>query len=124
MKLPSEQIVLQNPPGSFRRWIKSDMRIMRWVFLLLYLAIVGSSFTFLLLYWLMPRMSVTNLQTISLITPPGAIAIGWAFGGERLSIMSLLGAAPVLLGVWMFFRAIEEPNRARAVAAGDHPGGV
>ena len=39
---------------------------------LLYLAVIGSSFTFLLLYWLMPRMSVTNLQTIALITPPGS----------------------------------------------------
>jgi drug/metabolite transporter (DMT)-like permease len=75
---------------------------------LMYLAVIGSSLTFLLLYWLMPRMSVTNLQTISLITPPGAIALGWAFGGERLSIWSLFGAALVLLGVWMIFRRIEE----------------
>jgi drug/metabolite transporter (DMT)-like permease len=84
---------------------------------LLYLAVVGSSFTFLLLYWLMPRMSVTNLQTISLITPPGAIALGWAFGGERLSPWSLLGAAFVLLGVWMIFRRIAEPQRAAVGAA-------
>jgi len=84
----------------------------RAVLCLLYLAVVGSSFTFLLLYWLMPRMSVTNLQTISLITPPGAIALGWAFGGERLSMWSLLGAALVLLGVWMIFRRIDEPERA------------
>src|SRR2546423_1146759 len=62
------------------------------IFCLLYLAIIGSSLTFLLLYWLMPLMSVTKLQTISLITPPGAIALGWALGGERLSAWSLLGA--------------------------------
>ena len=84
---------------------------------LLYLAAIGSSFTFLLLYWLLPRMSVTNLQTISLITPPGAIAIGWAFGDERLSAWSMLGAALVLLGVWMIFRRLDEPKRAGAVAA-------
>src|SRR4029077_4979603 len=30
------------------------------IFCLLYLAIVGSSLTFLLLYWLLPRMTVTN----------------------------------------------------------------
>ena len=83
----------------------------RAILCLLYLAVVGSSFTFLLLYWLMPRMSVTNLQTISLITPPGAIALGWAFGGERLSVWSLLGAGFVLLGVWMIFRRIAEPKR-------------
>jgi drug/metabolite transporter (DMT)-like permease len=81
-------------------------------FCLLYLAIVGSSFTFLLLYWLMPRMTVTNLQTISLITPPGAIALGWAIGGERLSPWSLVGAAFVLLGVWLIFRRLPDPARA------------
>ena len=90
---------------------------MRAILCLLYLAVIGSSFTFLLLYWLMPRMSVTNLQTISLITPPGAIAIGWAFGGERLSVWSLLGAAFVLLGVWMIFRRINDPKSAAARAA-------
>lgn len=78
------------------------------IFCLLYLAIIGSSFTFLLLYWLMPRMSVTQLQTISLITPPGAIALGWALGGERLSLWSCIGAGFVLAGVWMIFRRIDE----------------
>jgi drug/metabolite transporter (DMT)-like permease len=82
----------------------------RAILCLFYLAVIGSSLTFLLLYGLMPRMSVTNLQTISLITPPGAIAIGWAFGGERLSAWSLFGAAFVLVGVWMIFRRIEEPK--------------
>ena len=84
----------------------------RAVLCLLYLAVIGSSFTFLLLYWLLPRMSVTRLQTIALITPPGAIALGWAFGGERLSAWSLLGATFVLLGVWMIFRRINEPEQA------------
>jgi drug/metabolite transporter (DMT)-like permease len=87
------------------------------VLCLLYLAVIGSSFTFLLLYWLLPRMSVTNLLTISLVTPPGAIAIGWAFGGERLSVWSLLGAGLVLLGVWMIFRRIAEPKEVAIKAA-------
>lgn len=82
------------------------------IFCLLYLAIIGSSFTFVLLYWLMPRMTVTNLQTISLITPPGAIALGWAIGGEKLSAWSLLGAGFVLLGVWMIFRRLPQPIAA------------
>jgi drug/metabolite transporter (DMT)-like permease len=84
---------------------------------LLYLAAIGSSFTFLLLYWLLPRMSVTNLQTISLITPPGAIALGWAFGDEKLSIWAMLGAALVLLGVWMIFRRLDERKTATVVTA-------
>ena len=82
------------------------------IFCLLYLAIIGSSLTFLLLYWLMPLMSVTKLQTISLITPPGAIALGWALGGERLSAWSLLGACFVLAGVWMIFRPLTDEKEA------------
>lgn len=89
----------------------------RAIFCLLYLAVFGSSFAFLLLYWLMPRMSVTKLQTIALITPPGAIVLGWAFGGEQLSAWSLLGAGLVLLGVWIIFRRIKEPKPASLGAA-------
>ncbi|MFL6528977.1 MAG: DMT family transporter [Chthoniobacterales bacterium] len=74
---------------------------------LLYLAVVGSSLTFLLLYWLLPRLPVNQLQTISLITPPGAVAIGWIFGGEKFSLLSLGGGAFVLAGVWMIFGKAE-----------------
>jgi drug/metabolite transporter (DMT)-like permease len=84
------------------------------IFCLLYLAIVGSSFTFLLLYWLLPRMSVTNLQTISLITPPGAVMVGWVLGGEKFPLWSLLGAAVVLVGVWMIFRRTREERLVEA----------
>ena len=74
------------------------------VFCLLYLAVIGSALTFLLLYWLLPRLTVAQLQSISLITPPGAVMLGWLLGGETFPISSLLGAALVLVGVWMIFR--------------------
>jgi drug/metabolite transporter (DMT)-like permease len=76
----------------------------RAVFCLFYLAIPGSALAFLLLYWLMPRMSVTNLQTISFITPPGAVAFGWLLGGESFSLWALMGGALILAGVWLIFR--------------------
>jgi drug/metabolite transporter (DMT)-like permease len=82
------------------------------VFCLFYLAVPGSAVTFLLLYWLLPRMSVTNLPTISLITPPGAVAFGWLLGGETFSPWSLAGGALVLAGVWMIFRKIQ-PAKVR-----------
>jgi drug/metabolite transporter (DMT)-like permease len=75
---------------------------------LFYLAIIGSALTFLLLYWLLPRMTVTNLQTISLITPPGAVAFGWLLGGETFTPSFLIGACFVLIGVWMIFRRLEQ----------------
>src|ERR1700758_5288584 len=74
--------VVDGNPARFR-WTATSL------FCLLYLAVVGSALTFLLLYWLLPRMSVTNLQTISLITPPGAIMIGWLIGGEKFPAWSL-----------------------------------
>jgi drug/metabolite transporter (DMT)-like permease len=77
---------------------------------LLYLAVIGSALTFLLLYWLLPRMTVARLQAISLITPPGAVVLGWTIGGETFSLWSLLGACLVLAGVWMIFRKGEEPE--------------
>lgn len=87
------------------------------VFCLLYLAVIGSSLTFLLLYWLLPRMTVTNLQTISLITPPGAVMLGWALGGETFPLWSLFGAALVLVGVWLIFRRTKQREVVEAVAA-------
>src|SRR5437588_2442919 len=96
--------------GSPARFHWSTMSI----FCLLYLAIIGSSLTFLLLYWLLPRMSVTNLQTISLITPPGAVMLGWALGGEKFPLWSLLGAGVVLIGVWMIFRRTKDQTLAQA----------
>lgn len=88
------------------------------IFCLLYLALIGSSLTFILLYWLMPRMTVTRLQTISLITPPGAIALGWALGGERLSAWSLLGALLVLAGVAIIFRPLRDETAAERKSEG------
>jgi len=102
--------VVEGSPTHFR-WTSMS------IFCLLYLAVVGSSFTFLLLYWLLPRMTVTNLQTISLITPPGAVMLGWALGGERFPLWSLLGAALVLAGVWLIFRRTKDRQPAEAAVA-------
>ena len=66
---------------------------------LLYLALVGSVTAFLLFYWLMNRIAVTNLLTISLITPPLAVALGWFAAGETISRWAILGALFVLAGI-------------------------
>src|SRR5438128_3548646 len=81
------------------------------LFCLLYLAVIGSALTFLLLYWLLPRLTVAQLQSISLITPPGAVMLGWLIGGETFPVWSLLGAAFVLVGVWMIFRKVGTGHR-------------
>jgi drug/metabolite transporter (DMT)-like permease len=89
----------------------------RAILCLLYLAIPGSALAFLLLYWLMPRMSVTNLQTISFITPPGAVLFGWLLGGESFSLWSLSGGALILIGVWLIFRQAKPAEREECETA-------
>src|SRR5205823_2899526 len=91
---------------TFAHWMLPDNPVrFHWtvssVFCLLYLAVVGSALTFLLLYWLLPRLTVAQLQSISLITPPGAVMLGWWLGDETFPLSSLLGGALVLVGVWM-----------------------
>ena len=95
------------------------------VFCLLYLAVIGSALTFLLLYWLLPRLTVAQLQSISLITPCGAVMLGWLLGGEAFPISSLLGAALVLLGVWMIFRkgSVREHSLQKGEAGMQFPEG-
>ena len=80
------------------------------VFCLLYLAVIGSALAFLLLYWLLSRLTVAQLQIISLITPPGAVVLGWLLGGETFPLSSLLGAALVLVGVWKNLRKAGVPD--------------
>src|SRR5947199_1904939 len=80
------------------------------LFCLLYLAVIGSALTFLLLVCLLPRLTVAKLQSISLIPPPGAVMLGWSLGGETFPLSSLLGAGFVLTGVWMIFRKPAMPG--------------
>src|SRR5213082_3226099 len=71
------------------------------IFCLLYLAIIGSALTFLLLYWLLPRLTVAQLQSISLITPTRC---RHARVGVRRRKLSYL----FLARVWMIFRKAKE----------------
>ena len=68
-----------------------------------YLAIIGSSLAFILLYWIMPRTTTTKLQTIALVTPPGAVLLGWLLAGEVLSPWAGVGAIFVMAGIWLIF---------------------
>ena len=95
--------VIDGNPARFH-WTATSL------FCLVYLAVIGSALTFLLLYWLLPRLTVAQLQSISLITPPGAVMLGWLLGGETFPLSSLLGAALVLAGVWMIFQKPSAPE--------------
>ena len=69
------------------------------VWSLFYLALMGSSLAFCLMYWLTQRMEVTKIMLISLVTPVAAVAIGAMVLDEKISPHALLGGLCVLLGL-------------------------
>ncbi|HEX8175789.1 MAG TPA: EamA family transporter [Pyrinomonadaceae bacterium] len=65
----------------------------------LYLALVGSVAAFMLYYWLVRNMSVTNTQLISLVTPVVAVLIGVIFLDEELTWRIALGGLGIFAGI-------------------------
>jgi len=85
-------IPLEGSPLSFR-W--TPMAVAS----LLYLAFVGSALPFVLYYWLIRRIPVTQVQLIPLVSTLIAVSLGAVVLGERLGWWTALGAAGVLAGL-------------------------
>ncbi len=66
---------------------------------LLYLAIVGSVVAFLLYYWLVQHMDVTNTMLIALVTPVVAITLGMLVLNEELDWRTFVGGAMIMSGI-------------------------
>jgi drug/metabolite transporter (DMT)-like permease len=66
---------------------------------LFYLAIVGSVIAFLLYYWLIQNMDVTNTMLIALVTPVVAVTLGVLVLNEELNWRTLVGGAMIMLGI-------------------------
>jgi len=66
---------------------------------LFYLAIVGSVIAFLLYYWLVQNMDVTNTMLIALVTPVVAVTLGVLVLNEELNWRTLVGGAMIMLGI-------------------------
>ena len=66
---------------------------------LFYLAIVGSVIAFLLYYWLVQHMDVTNTMLIALVTPITAVILGMLVLNEELNWRTLAGGAMIIAGI-------------------------
>lgn len=71
---------------------------------LLYLTLIGSVAGFLLYFWLLERMEVSQLSYMSMITPVIAFFLGVWWGHERMAWQYLGGLAIILAGVWIVNR--------------------
>jgi drug/metabolite transporter (DMT)-like permease len=84
--------IKEGSPLNFR-WTKLA------VISLFYLALVGSSLAFILFYWLVRHMAVTNTMLISLVTPVVAVLLGMGTIGERVTLRMIVGGACILTGI-------------------------
>ena len=75
----------------------------RWTWMaivcLLYLSLVGSVIAFLLYYWLLGNMAVTNSMLIALVTPVVAVVLGMIVLDEKLTWRTIVGGATIMFGI-------------------------
>jgi probable blue pigment (indigoidine) exporter len=74
------------------------VRFEQW-FPVVYLTLAGSVGAFVLFAWLINHWPVTRVSFIGVVNPLVALALGWAFRDERLTLASLAGSTLVLLGL-------------------------
>lgn len=78
------------------------------------IAAFSTSFSFLLVYWLLPKVGATNLSLNTFITPISAILLGVLVLHERFELAHLLGISVIFVGlIFMDGRLV----RRRAPAA-------
>lgn len=80
---------------------------------LLYLAVAGSGIAFFINLWLLQRIAAWIVGISALIIPVLAVAVGVIFGGEQFGPREMLGAALVIIGVWIALRSDAQPSKRR-----------
>jgi drug/metabolite transporter (DMT)-like permease len=97
--------------------VDGDPRAFAWtpraVLSVVYLALLGSSLTFVLLYWLMRRIPVTRVMLIPLFSTLIAVALDAAVLGERLHWRTLTGGVGILAGLVIALFPRSRPRRHR-----------
>lgn len=83
---------------------------------LLYLALVGSSLTFVLLYWLIQRMEVTRTMLIPVLSTLIATVLGVLLLDEALTSRILVGGVAIIAGLLIATRDRPRVHPADRVA--------
>jgi drug/metabolite transporter (DMT)-like permease len=63
------------------------------------IGLLSSTFAFLLLYWLLPRVGATNMSLNTYITPISAILLGVLVLHERFELVHVLGIVVIFIGL-------------------------
>ena len=85
----------------------------------LYLAVVGSAFTFVSYYKLLRKISAITISTISYLTPVVAVFTGWLLLDEPISLRAMMGAGAIFCSIaiiqmeYFFERGTVSPRPSR-----------
>jgi len=63
------------------------------------IALLATSLAYLLYFGILVRAGAANLMLVTLIVPPFAVALGWAFLDESLGIEAAIGFALIAIGL-------------------------
>ena len=66
---------------------------------LVYLIVAGSLLAFTAYVWLLGQLPATKVASYAYVNPVVALAIGYWFGGEALTLRTIAGAALILISV-------------------------
>ena len=66
---------------------------------IVYLAVLGTGFTFVTLTFLLRELPAVTVSFISMIIPFGALALGAAFRDETVTVLAVVGALLVVAGI-------------------------
>jgi drug/metabolite transporter (DMT)-like permease len=79
------------------------------------ISVFSTSFSFLLVYWLLPRVGATNLSLNTFITPISAILLGVLVLHERFELVHILGIIVIFFGlIFIDGRLVKRFRRAPA----------
>lgn len=79
------------------------------------ISVFSTSFSFLLVYWLLPRVGATNISLNTFITPISAILLGVLVLHERFELIHILGIVVIFAGlVFIDGRLVRRLRRAPA----------
>lgn len=84
--------------GEAKEFVRSQITVKSWL-ALGYLILFGSVITFTAYNWLLEHYSPTLVATHTYVNPVVAVLLGWAYGGEALTMKVVIAAALVVVAV-------------------------
>ncbi|MCZ4272932.1 DMT family transporter [Maritalea porphyrae] len=66
---------------------------------LLYIGLIATSFTFLVMYRILERVGATNMSTSTFIAPISAIFLGYIVLNEQIQTVHILGMLAIFIGI-------------------------